>query len=141
MLTNQQQQIIQNSHILPQPSQSFSHSPISPSQHTTNNATPSDFIKQTIHPQPLPLPSSSSSSPTATTVTAATAPVTNPTAAETIENSHISISPSPTPLSLPHTSEAVQPSVPSDTQPQVRYKILKYNYILFSLSINLLGIR
>jgi len=110
MLTNQQQQMVQNSHLLNQPSQSFSHSTIPPSQHIINNIISSDAIKQVIIPPlPPPPPPSSSSSTTA-----------NSTATETVENSHISISPSPTPLSVPHTSEAVQPSIPSDTQPQVR---------------------
>jgi hypothetical protein len=104
MLTSQQQQVVQNSHLLSQPSQSFSYSTIPPSQHVTNNTIPNDPIKQVTHPPP-----SSSSSATTSTAT------------ETIENSHISISPSPTPLPVPHTSEAVQPSLPSDAQqPQVR---------------------
>jgi hypothetical protein len=109
MLTNQQQQMVQNSHLLNQPTQSFSHSTIPPSQHIINNIISNDAIKQVIIPPLPPPPPPSSSSTTA-----------NSTATEPIENSHISISPSPTPLSVPHTSEAVQPSVPSDTQPQVR---------------------
>jgi hypothetical protein len=104
MITNQQQQMVQNSHLLPQPSQSFSYSTIPPSQHTINNTIPNDTIK------PVTLPPLSSST-TTTTTSAAT---------ETVENGHISISPSPTPLSIPHTSEAIQPSIPSDTQPQVK---------------------
>jgi hypothetical protein len=106
MVTNQQQQMVQNSHLLPQPSQSFSYSTIPPSQHTINNTIPNDTIK------PVTLPPPPSSSSTTTTITSA--------ATETVENSHISISPSPTPLSIPHTSEAIQPSIPSDTQPQVK---------------------
>jgi hypothetical protein len=109
MLTNQQQQqqqqMLQNSHLLTQPSQSFSYSTIPPSQHIINNTIPNDPIKQVILPPPPPPPPPLSATSTAT---------------EPIENSHISISPSPTPLSLPHTSEAVQPSIPSDAQPQVR---------------------
>jgi hypothetical protein len=106
MLTSQQQQMVQNSHLLPQPSLSFSYSTIPPSQHVLNNTIPNDTIKQVVHPPP---PSSSSFSAITSTTT------------ETIDNSHLSISPSPTPLSVPHTSEAVQPSLPSDAQqPQVR---------------------
>jgi hypothetical protein len=120
MLTSQQQQMVQNSHLLTQPSQSFSYSTtIQPSQHIINNIIPNDTIKQVIHPPPPPPPSSSSSTNT------------NSTAIETIENSHISISPSSTPLSLPHTSEAVQPSIPSDTQPQVKENQLNKIKIIY----------
>jgi hypothetical protein len=98
MLTSQQQQMLQNAHLLTQPPQSISYSTISPSQHIINNTISNDTIKQ------IPPPSSSILS----------------TTTEPIENNHISISPSTTPLSVPHTSEAVQPSIPSDTQPQVK---------------------
>lgn len=104
MLTSQQQQTVQNSHLLTQPSQSLSYSTISPpSQPIINNIISNDTIKQIVSATPI-LPSVSSLS----------------TTTEPIENSHISISPSTTPLSVPHTSEAVQPSIPSDTQPQVK---------------------
>ena len=108
MLTSQQQQMLQNSHNLAHPSLSFSYSPVSPSQTVNNNtATPADPIKQAVQPPPPAPPSSSSS-------TIASAPV------EATESSHLTISPSPTPLPVPHLSEAVQPSLPSDAQqPQV----------------------
>ena len=109
MLTNtqqQQQQMLQNSHLLNQPPQSFSYSTNVPAQQIINPIIPTDTIKQSI-PLPVPPPSSTSTATPLTTV-------------ENIENSHISISPSPTPLSIPHTSEGIQPSISSDTQPQVR---------------------
>jgi len=102
LLTSQQQQMLQNAHLLTQPSQSISYSTISPSQHIINNTISNDTVKQILPPSVLP------SSSTLSTTT------------EPIENNHISISPSTTPLSVPHTSEAVQPSIPSDTQPQVK---------------------
>jgi hypothetical protein len=109
MLTNQQQQqLLQNSHLLNQPPQSYSYSTNVPSQQIINTIIPNDTIKQSIPPPvPAPVPSSTSTTIPSTTV-------------ENIENSHLSISPSPTPLSIPHTSEGIQPSIPSDTQPQVR---------------------
>jgi hypothetical protein len=114
MLTNQQQQMLQSSHLLNQASQSFPHSTNPLSQSIINTVIPNDTIKQAIPPPP---PSSS------TTTTTTTATIIPSTTTETIENSHLSISPSPTPLSVPHTSEGIQPSIPSDTQPQVRSKI------------------
>jgi hypothetical protein len=109
MLTSQQQQMVQNSQLLTQPSQSFSYSTAPPSQHIISSIIPNETIKQAIPPPPPPPPSSSSLPTTSTTT-------------ENIENSHISISPSPTPLSVSHINETVQPSTASDTQPEVRSK-------------------
>ena len=103
MLTNHQQQMIQNSHLLNQPPQSFSYSPIPSSQHVVNNIIPLEPVKQATLPPSFPSSTTS-------------------VVPETIENSHTSISPSPTPSSISHISEAVQPSVPSDAQqPSVRF--------------------
>jgi hypothetical protein len=113
MLTNQQQQMQPSSHLLNQASQSFPHSTNPPSQSIINTVIPNDTIKQAIPPPP----------PSSSTTTTTTATIIPSTTTETIENSHLSISPSPTPLSVPHTSEGIQPSIPSDTQPQVRSKI------------------
>lgn len=111
MLTNHQQQITQNSHPVNQPPQSFSYSTIPPTQHAGNNIIPHDPVKQVTHPPPS----------TTTTTTASAVP-------ETIENSHVSISSSPTPSSISHTSEALQPSLPSDAQqPSVRLTRLMEN--------------
>ncbi|CAF1078874.1 unnamed protein product [Adineta ricciae] len=114
MLTNQQQQMLQNSHLLSQPSQSYSFSTVSPPppppQHLIATPIPNDSIKSIVTPS-----------------TTSTPPTT-----ETTENNHISISPSTTPLTLPHTSEAVQPSIPSDTQPQVSGSLQQLEVLLMN---------
>lgn len=109
-----QQPTLQNSQLLTQSSQNFSYSSMAP-QHI-NTTIPNDANKQIISP-PVSIPPASvvpSSSSTTTTNTSTTT-------AETIENSHTSISPSPTPISAPFTSEAIQSSsIASDTQPPVK---------------------
>ncbi|CAF0858252.1 unnamed protein product [Rotaria sordida] len=85
MLTNSQQQILQNPLLLTQPSQSISYSTIPLPQHIITTILPNDTIKQ-------PIPSSS----TTTTTT------------EPIENSLLSMSP-------PYPNEILQPSISSDT--------------------------
>ena len=90
MLTNPQQQILQNSLLLPQPSQSFSYSAMPP----VNGSSPNtETLKPVTHP---------------------------PSNTETIDNGHTSISPSPTPSSVTHLPEAVQPSLNSETSAQVK---------------------
>jgi hypothetical protein len=99
MLTNHQQHMSQNPLLLTQAPQSYSYSTITPSQHLINTVLPNDIIK------PL-IPSSSS------------------VITETIENSHISISPS-------HTIEAIQSSIPSDTSSTSQPPVNKRNLNLF----------
>jgi len=121
LLHNSQQQLIQNLHALSQTSQSLTYPTVTPTpssssqQVLNNNTIPNDAIKQPI--LPTPPPTSSSAAPTP--------PNNSSTTTETIEN-HISISPSPTPQSVPHTSEAIQPAVPSDSQPQVSQYIVSF---------------
>ncbi|CAF3565709.1 unnamed protein product [Adineta steineri] len=120
MLTSQQQQMIQNSHLLSQPAQSYSYPTISSPQNIQNNTIPNEIIKQTIHP---------SSTPTTSTTTTATTTVTAP---ETTENNHMSISPSATPLSLPQTGESAPPLLPSDTQPPVSGSLQQLEVLLMN---------
>ncbi|CAF1156874.1 unnamed protein product [Adineta steineri] len=120
MLTSQQQQMIQNSHLLSQPAQSYSYPTISSPQNIQNNTIPNEIIKQTIHP---------SSTPTTSTTTTAT---TTATAPETTENNHMSISPSATPLSLPQTGESAPPLLPSDTQPPVSGSLQQLEVLLMN---------
>lgn len=114
MLTSHQQQMIQNSHLLNQPPQSLSYSPLPTSQPVVNNIIPHEPVKQATLP-----PSFSSSTTSA--------------APETIENSQMSISPSPTPSSISHISEAVQPSGPSDAQ-QSSVRFDQWGYTRFLIS-------
>jgi hypothetical protein len=106
MLTSHQQQILQNPPLLRQASQSFSYSTLPPSQHLTNTASPNDPTKQLI------LSSSRSS-----------------TVLETIENSHVSISPS-------HTNE-----IPSDTSSTTQPPVNKETFKSLLLRIHLFFIR
>ena len=97
MLSNQQQQILQNSLLIPQGTPSFSCSSVPSTQHTISSSTPAnETAKQPIHPL---------------VVTSSTA--------EPMENGPTSMSISPTPSPMPATNETGQSPLPSDTPSQV----------------------
>ncbi|UJR16001.1 hypothetical protein I4U23_002918 [Adineta vaga] len=97
MLNNHQQQhVLQNPLLLTQTPSSYPYSTIVSTPHLINTTLASDSLKQLIPPP-------SSTSPATATISTSTTAV----PIETIENSHIPISP-------PHTLDAIQSSLPSD---------------------------
>ena len=105
MLTSHQPHILQNPLLLTQTPSSYPYSTMAPTPHLINTTLASDPLKQLAPPPP-----SSSTSSTATPT---------PSTAETIENSHAS-------LSSPYIHEAIQSSLSSDAslpnQPHVNKK-------------------
>ncbi|CAF1078403.1 unnamed protein product [Adineta ricciae] len=103
MLTSHQPHILQNPLLLTQTPSSYPYSTMAPTPHLINTTLASDPLKQLAPPPPSSSTTSSTATPT-------------PSTAETIENSHAS-------LSSPYIHEAIQSSLSSDAslpnQPQM----------------------